>query len=426
MNSDIENIYNNILENIKNGKYKVGDKLPSLRQASNIYNLSKYKIEKAYNLLEFYGYVRSIQGSGYFISKEVIDEAELNKKLNNLNKEKDMPLNRFFFKNSFYRDMVNQLIYRGIKGCLRFNKDSFFYLNSGVGRYDTRKYISNYLNNLYDIEVDPSRIIISSSKKHLIDYLIKSYYRDVILLEEPRTKLKRDLFEMNYDNIKYQKSYKGELFFKNDIQPSSIMFVETFDQFPLGISYSEENKNLLEEVATKKDIFIIESLHRKEFVFSKQKFMYPRKKSFLLGDFSSVLPTSIKFAFLVVPKEFKIKYFMNEVSSLSEEFIIALFKNNYFFEASYKIWDLLNRSKKIFERELSTLSIKFNPILSGPYITVFLDSIDKELDIKTKLKLLKYDINPQFFHIENKILFCFEYVNVKIDRISRFVEYIFA
>lgn len=31
MNLDIENIYNHILENIKNGKYKVGDKLPSIR-----------------------------------------------------------------------------------------------------------------------------------------------------------------------------------------------------------------------------------------------------------------------------------------------------------------------------------------------------------------------------------------------------------
>lgn len=63
-------IKNQIMNNIRKGNIKVGDKLPTERQLANELNISRNTISSAYNLLEQEGALISYQGRGTFVAEE--------------------------------------------------------------------------------------------------------------------------------------------------------------------------------------------------------------------------------------------------------------------------------------------------------------------------------------------------------------------
>lgn len=63
-------VKNQIINNIKNGRLKLGDKLPTERQLAKIISTSRNTISNAYNLLEQEGILVSYQGRGTFVAEE--------------------------------------------------------------------------------------------------------------------------------------------------------------------------------------------------------------------------------------------------------------------------------------------------------------------------------------------------------------------
>ncbi|MCY6355184.1 trehalose operon repressor [Clostridium sp. ZS2-4] len=67
MNSKYLSIYNEIINEIKNGKIKPGVKLSSENDLMQEYNVSRDTVRKALNLLEQDGYIQKIKGKGSFV-----------------------------------------------------------------------------------------------------------------------------------------------------------------------------------------------------------------------------------------------------------------------------------------------------------------------------------------------------------------------
>lgn len=63
-------VKNQIMDDIKNGKLKIGDKMPTERDLSQNLNTSRNTISAAYNLLEQEGVLISYQGRGTFVAEE--------------------------------------------------------------------------------------------------------------------------------------------------------------------------------------------------------------------------------------------------------------------------------------------------------------------------------------------------------------------
>lgn len=63
-------IKNQIMEDIKNGNLKIGDKMPTERELSKAINTSRNTVSAAYNLLEQEGVLISYQGRGTFVAEE--------------------------------------------------------------------------------------------------------------------------------------------------------------------------------------------------------------------------------------------------------------------------------------------------------------------------------------------------------------------
>ncbi|SEF84985.1 transcriptional regulator, GntR family [Caloramator fervidus] len=65
-------VKNQIMEEIKKGNLKIGDKLPTERELARLLNTSRNTISSAYNLLEKEGVLVSYQGRGTFVAEEGI------------------------------------------------------------------------------------------------------------------------------------------------------------------------------------------------------------------------------------------------------------------------------------------------------------------------------------------------------------------
>jgi GntR family transcriptional regulator len=63
-------IKNQIMNEIKNGNLKIGEKMPTERELSQSLNISRNTISAAYNLLEQEGVLISYQGRGTFVAEE--------------------------------------------------------------------------------------------------------------------------------------------------------------------------------------------------------------------------------------------------------------------------------------------------------------------------------------------------------------------
>lgn len=63
-------IKDQIINEIKNGKLRIGEKLPTERELAQKLNISRNTISNTYNLLEQEGILVSYQGRGTFVSEE--------------------------------------------------------------------------------------------------------------------------------------------------------------------------------------------------------------------------------------------------------------------------------------------------------------------------------------------------------------------
>ena len=62
-------IYNQLVEAIRSGMFKVGEKLPSEKELCQTFNVSRVPVREALCALELNGLVDSIQGVGVYVKK---------------------------------------------------------------------------------------------------------------------------------------------------------------------------------------------------------------------------------------------------------------------------------------------------------------------------------------------------------------------
>ncbi len=72
-------VIDQILDLIRNGKFRVGDKLPPERMMATKLKVSRPSVREAYCVLEIVGILESKVGSGTFVQSDDIDQISLNK-----------------------------------------------------------------------------------------------------------------------------------------------------------------------------------------------------------------------------------------------------------------------------------------------------------------------------------------------------------
>ena len=158
-------LYNTIRKEIEQHQLKPGDKIPSIRKASEIYNVSITTIQNAYFDLCTDGYIASIDKSGYFVTDIAAKAIDLSEKADDTEVLFDLTggiADEECFDLSLWQ--------RYIKSALR-QKNRLLSYSSAQGESDLREAIAEYIYEKRNIATSADRIIIAAGVQPLLQIL---------------------------------------------------------------------------------------------------------------------------------------------------------------------------------------------------------------------------------------------------------------
>lgn len=253
----MKNIYEQVVEDIerdiKNGLYKAGKKLPSVRELSNQYHCCKNTIVKAYETLRNNHIVYSIPQSGYYI-------------VENLVKNQENPSSAINFISG--NPIIGNMNTPDLKHCLDRAVDIYrnnSLSNSGGGVDSLKSILPKYLAD-FQIFTSPENIFVNLGIQQALSIFTQMPFpngKDIILIEQPTYRYFIDFLKFHGAKVLgIERDENGinlnklEYLFRNE----KIKFFYTVprNHSPLGTSYNKSQRKSIAELAAKYDVYIIE------------------------------------------------------------------------------------------------------------------------------------------------------------------------
>ncbi|KXZ40193.1 DNA-binding transcriptional regulator, MocR family, contains an aminotransferase domain [Alkalithermobacter thermoalcaliphilus JW-YL-7 = DSM 7308] len=298
-------IYNNIKDMIQQGKLKKNQKLIPIRKLSKILGVNTSTIVKAYDLLEYEGYVYKVAGSGCYV-KEVKKEESYqihDYKRQGITFDSATPSLDIFPIEDFKK---------AINMCLEKEGAKIFDYEDGLGNLKLRSSICDYLKDL-KIYSHINKIQIISGAQQGIDLICKAIlsYGDFAFVEMPtysgaievfKTKgVKAIQIPMLEDGIDI-----GILKKKLEKLRPKLLYLMPNYQNPTGISYSKQKKEKIIDLAKEYDFYIIEDDFLSDFKFDSDDNYTLRhydkyNKVIYIKSFSKLLMPGLRIGFMEVP-----------------------------------------------------------------------------------------------------------------------------
>ena len=150
-------IYSNFVEDIKSGKIKPYEKLPSKRNLSKKFGVSLITVEKAYEQLLVEGYIEAIEKKGYFANKINIvkNKEKINKEINE-EEEKEIKTYSYDFTSSNANNHFPFSTWAKItRKILNEKKELILKPCSFKGEQSLREAIANHLNKPQGLAYQP-------------------------------------------------------------------------------------------------------------------------------------------------------------------------------------------------------------------------------------------------------------------------------
>lgn len=306
-------VYNHYTTLIKEGRLKKGDKMPSLRAATDELQVSRTTVETAYFYLAADGYITSKERSGYYVTG-------IANKNGNLTTHKDSSdetitssstLNesiKLFSVTGDKEGFCFDLWRRYMKSSLRQDERLLSY-SQPQGEYDLRVELAKYVKTTRNIICSPDDIIIGSGVQSLLRILvplinkafdIEPSYRTVSL---PTKSFKEA--EIVFNDYSYDVNYRDK--------ESKLIYVAPAHMTKYGDVMPVKRRMELIEHGKSNNHFIIEDDYENELVFTRK----PTPSLYALaggtgiaylGSFSKMLLPSIRISFMIIPKELQEAY----------------------------------------------------------------------------------------------------------------------
>lgn len=300
----MKNIYELIVEDIKkdikNGLYKAGKKLPSVRELSNKYNCSKNTIVKAYETLKNNHIVYSIPQSGYYIVEKLVK-----------NEETASPIINFSTGNPIIGNMNTPDLKHCLDRAVDIYRNNSLSSNSGGGIDSLRHILPKYLSD-FQVFTSPDNIFINLGIQQALSILTQMPFpngKNLILIEQPTYRFFMEFLKFyGAEVIGIARNENGidlnrlEDIFKNE----KIKFFYTIprNHNPLGTSYNKPQRKAIAELAARYDVYIVEDDYFGDISFdSRYDPIYSYSDHYhhiYLKSFSKIIPW-IRIGFLVVP-----------------------------------------------------------------------------------------------------------------------------
>lgn len=323
-------IYQHIANQIKYGKIKSGEKLPSKRTLAQNLGVGLNTVISAYNQLLDEGYIVSRERSGYYVDKIVV--AELADKYD----KKDLPPppdDKIYKYNLKYSHTdKTKLPMTVLKNALQNSMAKSVEADSVQkrGLVSLRMQIAKYLQERRNVSVSWEDIIVTSGFNQTLSIINSLIPMAKYAIEDPCYKTQDNIIK-SFGKTSHKIPVDKYGFSVKDLENTDANTVITTPnhQFPTGIMMGiRRRQRLLNWAEKEKNRYIIEDDYNSDFKY--QGMPIPALKSLdktgrviLSGSFSQTIGKFIQLSFLVLPeflskKLEKSAIYVDKVSLLSQ------------------------------------------------------------------------------------------------------------
>lgn len=382
-----EQIYSYIKENIQNGKFPYGEKLPSTRALSKYLEVSRSTVDLAYEQLISEGYIESEPYKGYFVAQieELYHFARVESEADEEAGERPESYPYDFTPNGIAECNFPYNIWRKIsREILQDDTLELFRAGDPKGEYSLRKTICSYLYQARGVNCKPSQIIIGAGNDYLLLLLCTLFERKLVVgVEDPAYKQAYRLFRsQDVMTAPIPMDKAGMRVDKLRRSGANAAYVTPSHQYPTGIVMPIRRRlELLGWAEECEDRYIIEDDYDSEFRYKGKPIPalqgYDRHgKVIYLGTFSKSITPGLRISYMVLPPKLLQLFgekegFLHGTVSKTDQFVVQKFIEEGHFERH------LNKSRALYKSRHDQLVSGLRPLqrvcsISGEHAGVHL------------------------------------------------------
>lgn len=341
---EIYNYYKNL---ILTNQLKAGDKLPSVRAATQLLPVSKTTIQNAYFELQADGYVIASPKSGYYVTeqKNIVPKAtthtEENSKILYDLKSGDADEESFDVK----------LWQRYIKSALRQEERLLSY-GDVQGEADLREVLSDYIRAKRNVSASPDRIVVGAGVQSLL-YILCSLIKNKSTVSFPDKSF--------VQGMNLFADYGFEVKTRN--KDADIIYVSPSHMTSYGNVMPIKRRLELVEYSKERGSLVIEDDFDSDFLYQTKPipslFALSNAQNIIyMGSFSNVLIPGIRISFMVLTEELanefqKYKNRFSQTASKTEQIALCQYiRDGHINSQARKVRRLYTAKAKYFCAEL--------------------------------------------------------------------------
>ncbi len=393
-------IYDNIVDEIKNGYLIPFEKLSPRRKLSAELGVSTQTVDSAYQKLIADGYIVSRQGSGYYVSSERVWDEEQQK------------MKKRIYNFSTNGVETSKLPFQTWSKLLRLTikeDTGLFQHGEKAGEWCLRKSIRRLLFRTQNIKCKTEQIIIGPGFEDLLREIFMLFgFRKKIIMNNYYNYRAREAASQVGANVRYITNDENGIRLEElDEFDDGVLYQEPTHDLPMAVTLSEDKRKVLADWVKKGDgRYIIEDASDNDFQYGKnEKTLWEisgGKNIIYLGNFSMTIAPAMKIGYIVVPDDFvkwwfeRKKWYSNRVSRV-EQVTLSKFIDLGYYEKHIKyMCDIYREKTRVVKDTVYNSALaektRITGDTAGMYCNMFFDislpeKKARELCVKNGIKI---------------------------------------
>lgn len=298
-------LYQQLKQDIVNGFYPFGEKLPSKRLLAEETDVSVITVAHAYDILCDEGYLEARQRSGYYAIYRKDDFVTAVDLPTPQTSPRCTPQQKSEKEESFPFSVLSKTMRR----VLSDYGERILIKSENHGLPELRSAIASYLGRCNGIHVRPEQIVIGAGAEYLYTLIVQLLGEDrrIFALESPSYEKIRQVYEANGIRCEMLKmTQNGILSAELAKSRAAILHVTPFHSYPSHITADVSKRNEYLRWAQQRNGYLIEDNYDSELTVSKKHedtlfSMSEDGRVVYLNTFSKTIAPSFRVGYMVLP-----------------------------------------------------------------------------------------------------------------------------